>query len=254
VSDLRPRLRGGVRVQRQRYRGETWYLLADEASGKQHRINAAAYEFIGRFDGRASVNELWSLLLERFGEAAPDQDEIVRTLQRLAEAELVQLQGADIAGLFRRSAERARRRRPLVNPLAFSLPLFDPSALLARIEPYALRIFHPAVGIAFAALVVAAAFAAALNWDALRSHAATYLASGYYLALIWASYPVVKLLHELAHALAVRRWGGQVHEFGVTFLFFTPAPYMDASAAVAFRAPRVWVAECSTTPWRRMSS
>jgi putative peptide zinc metalloprotease protein len=66
VSDLRPRLRGGVRVQRQRYRGETWYLLADEASGKQHRINAAAYEFIGRFDGRASVNELWSLLLERF--------------------------------------------------------------------------------------------------------------------------------------------------------------------------------------------
>ena len=236
VSDLRPRLRGGVRVQRQRYRDETWYLLADEASGKQHRINAAAYEFIGRFDGRASVNELWSLLLERFGEAAPDQDEIVRTLQRLAEAELVQLPGANIGGLFRRSAERARRRRPLVNPLAFSLPLFDPSALLARIEPYALRIFHPAVGIAFAALVIAAAFAAALNWDALRSHAATYLASGYYLALIWASYPVVKLLHELAHALAVRRWGGQVHEFGVTFLFFTPAPYMDASAAVAFRS------------------
>ena len=75
VSDLRPRLRGGVRVQRQRYRGETWYLLADEASGRQHRINAAAYEFIGRFDGRASVNDLWSLLLERFGEAAPDQDE-----------------------------------------------------------------------------------------------------------------------------------------------------------------------------------
>jgi len=236
VSDLRPRLRGGVRVQRQRYRGETWYLLADEASGKQHRINAAAYEFIGRFDGRASVNELWSLLLERFGESAPDQDEIVRTLQRLAEAELVQLQGADIAGLFRRSAERARRRRPLVNPLAFSMPLFDPTALLARIEPYALRLFHPAAGVACALLVLAAALGAVLNWEALRAHAATYLASGYYLALVWASYPVVKLLHELAHALAVRRWGGEVHEFGVTFLFFTPAPYMDASAAGAFRS------------------
>ena len=236
VSELRPRLRGGVRVQRQRYRDATWYLLADEASGTQHRINAAAYEFIGRFDGRASVNELWSLLLERFGEAAPDQDEIVRTLQRLAEAELVQLPGADIGGLFRRSAERARRRRPLVNPLAFSIPLFDPSAFLARIEPYALRIFHPAVGVACAVLVVVALLAGALNWDALRSHAAAYLASGYYLALVWASYPVVKLLHELAHALAVRRWGGEVHEFGVTFLFFTPAPYMDASTAAAFRS------------------
>ena len=120
VSALRPRLRSGVRVQRQKYRGESWYLLVDEASGKQHRINAAAYEFIGRFDGRTTVNELWSLLLERFGEGAPDQDEIVRTLQRLAEAELVQLEGrADIAGLFRRRAERTRRRRPHVNPLAF---------------------------------------------------------------------------------------------------------------------------------------
>jgi putative peptide zinc metalloprotease protein len=236
VSGLRPRLRGGVRVQRQRYRGETWYLLADEASGRQHRINAAAYEFIGRFDGRASVNELWSLLLERFGETAPDQDEIVRTLQRLAEAELVQLEGTDIAGLFRRSAERARRRRPLVNPLAFSMPLFDPSALLARIEPYALRLFHPAAALAGAALVLAAAFAAAMNWDVLRAHAASHLASGYYLALVWASYPVVKLLHELAHALAVRRWGGEVHEFGITFLVFTPAPYRDAAAAGAFRS------------------
>jgi len=236
VSGLRPRLRGGVRVQRQRYRGETWYLLADEASGKQHRINAAAYEFIGRFDGQASVNELWSLLLERFGESAPDQDEIVRTLQRLAQAELVQLQGADIAGLFRRSAERARRRRPLVNPLAFSMPLLDPTALLARIEPYALRVFHPAAGVASALLVLVAALGAALNWEALRAHAATHLASGYYLALVWASYPAVKLLHELAHALAVRRWGGEIHEFGVTFLFFTPAPYMDASAAGAFRS------------------
>jgi putative peptide zinc metalloprotease protein len=160
----------------------------------------------------------------------------VRTLQRLAEAELVQLPGADIAGLFRRSAERARRRRPLVNPLAFSMPLFDPSALLARVEPYALRLFHPAVALACALLVVAAAFGAALNWEALRAHAATHLATGYYLALVWASYPVVKLLHELAHALAVRRWGGEVHEFGVTFLFFTPAPYMDASAAGAFRS------------------
>ena len=34
----------------------------------------------------------------------------------------------------------------------------------------------------------------------------------------------------------MRRWGGEVHEFGVTFLFFTPAPYMDASAAGAFRS------------------
>jgi hypothetical protein len=43
VSELRPRLRPGVRVQRQNYRDETWYLLLAEANGKQHRIHAPSY-------------------------------------------------------------------------------------------------------------------------------------------------------------------------------------------------------------------
>ena len=237
VAELRPRLRAGVRVQRQRYRGETWYLLVDEAGGKQHRINAPAYELIGRFDGRASVNRLWSLLLAKFGDQAPGQDEVVRALQRLAEAELLALDGAaaDVPGLFHRSAERRRRRRPLVNPLGFSIPLLDPSRLLALLEPLGTRLFRPATLVVWTLLVAVAALAGAMNWGALRSHGAAHMASGYYLLLAWLSYPLVKLAHEIGHALAVRRWGGEVHEFGLSLLFFMPAPYLDASAATAFR-------------------
>ena len=51
-------------------------------------------------------------------------------------------------------------------------------------------------------------------------------------------YPVVKGLHELSHALAVRRWGGEVHEMGVMMLLFMPIPYVDASAASGFRDKR----------------
>jgi putative peptide zinc metalloprotease protein len=236
VSELRPRLRAGVRVQRQTYRDETWYLLLDEANGRQHRINAPSYEFIGRFDGRATVNRLWSLLLAKFGDRAPGQDEIVRTLQRLAEGELMQLDdAADIAGLFRRRAERARRRRPLVNPLAFSMPLFDPSRLLAPLDAIGRRLFRPWTLLAWVLLALAGTLAAAMHWGELREHAVTHMGTGRYLLLAWVSYPFVKLLHELAHGLAVRRWGGAVHEFGITFLVLTPTPYMDASAAAAFR-------------------
>jgi putative peptide zinc metalloprotease protein len=236
VSELRPRLRTGVRVQRQKYRDETWYLLLDEANGKQHRINAPSYEFIGRFDGRTTVNELWSLLLAKFGDRAPGQDEIVRTLQRLAEGELMQLEhGGDIAGLFRRRAERARRRRPLVNPLAFSMPLFDPARLLAPLDALGRRLFRPGALLAWLSLLLAGTLAAAMHWGELREHAVTHMGTARYLLLAWASYPFVKLLHELAHGLAVRRWGGEVHDFGITFLVLTPMPYMDASAAAAFR-------------------
>jgi putative peptide zinc metalloprotease protein len=236
VSDLHPRLRAGVRVQRQIYRGQVWHLLVDAASGRQQRINRSAYELIGRFDGRTSVNQAWTLLLEKLGDNAPTQDEVVRIVARLAESELVQLETKpDLEGLFRKRAERSRRRRPWVNPLAVSLPLFDPTRLLERLEPAARWLFHPLAFGLWAAAVIAAALAAGAQWSALQDHAAKYMTTTYYLTLAWVCYPVIKGLHELAHALAVRRWGGEVHEMGVTLLFFMPAPYVDASAANAFR-------------------
>ena len=236
VSDLHPRLRAGVRVQRQLYRGQVWYLLIDAASGRQQRINRSAYELIGRFDGRTSVNQAWALLLEKLGDHAPTQEEVVRIVARLSESELVQLETKpDIEGLFRKRIERARRRRPWVNPLVVSLPLFDPSRLLARVESAGRWLLHPVALALWAVAVLAAALAAGAHWSTLQDHAAKYMTTAYYLTLAWICYPVIKGLHELAHALAVRRWGGEVHEMGVTLLFFMPAPYVDASAANAFR-------------------
>jgi putative peptide zinc metalloprotease protein len=235
VSELRPRLRAGVRLQQQPYRGEIWYLLVEDANGHQHRINAPAYEFIGRFDGRASVNELWHLLLEKFGDRAPGQEEIVQTLVRLAEGELIQLDAAiALEGIVRRRAERSRRRRAWVNPLAFSVPLVDPARWLARLDPLAGAVVSGPALAAWAVLVAAAALAAAVNWPLLRAHA-EHFASAQYLVMAWIAYPVIKALHELGHALAVRRLGGEVHVLGVTFFCFVPAPYVDASAAGGFR-------------------
>ncbi|MDP2242163.1 MAG: hypothetical protein Q8K18_18655 [Burkholderiales bacterium] len=236
VSDLHPRLRAAVRVQRQIYQGEAWYLLINGTDGRQNRINRPAYELIGRLDGRTSVNQVWTLLLEKFGDDAPTQDEVVRILSRLSEAELVQFETTpDIAGLFRERAKRARNRRPWVNPLAFPVSLFDPSSLLDRLEPALRPLLRPTTLALWAAAVVMAVVAVAMNWSALAAHAAKYMSTTYYLILAWFCYPVIKGLHELAHAIAVRRGGGEVREMGVTFLFFMPAPYVDASAANAFR-------------------
>jgi putative peptide zinc metalloprotease protein len=44
----------------------------------------------------------------------------------------------------------------------------------------------------------------------------------------------VKLIHELGHAFACRRFGGECHELGIMFLVFIPTPYVDASSAWSF--------------------
>jgi len=54
------------------------------------------------------------------------------------------------------------------------------------------------------------------------------------LVLFLVTYPVIKVFHELGHAYAVKRWGGEVHELGLMFLVFMPVPYVDASASSAF--------------------
>jgi len=53
--------------------------------------------------------------------------------------------------------------------------------------------------------------------------------------LLLVTYPIVKALHELGHAYALKHWGGEVHELGIMFLVFMPVPYVDASASAAFQ-------------------
>jgi putative peptide zinc metalloprotease protein len=50
------------------------------------------------------------------------------------------------------------------------------------------------------------------------------------------STPLIKLLHELGHGYAVKSGDGEVHEMGIMFLVLTPVPYVDATAAGAFRS------------------
>jgi putative peptide zinc metalloprotease protein len=58
------------------------------------------------------------------------------------------------------------------------------------------------------------------------------------LLLAWFVFPLLKIAHEMGHALAVKVRGGEVHEMGVMLLLLMPIPYVDASSAAAFADKR----------------
>ena len=132
VAKLHPSLRAQVRVTRQIYRDEAWYVLADPVSGRFHRMNAAAYAFVGRCDGTRSVDVLAEALLAEDPDTALTQDEIVRLLVQLNQRGLIQCEVTpDVEAIFQRKQQDQRQARRLaVNPLAFRVHLGDPSALL----------------------------------------------------------------------------------------------------------------------------
>ncbi len=236
VAHLHPCLRKHVRIHRQVNRGRIWYLIEDQATGRNHRLDPKAYAFVGRLNGSVSVDQLWHELLEALKDLTPTQQDIVRLVGQLHQADLVQCElTPDVEELFQRQERREQQlRRGMLNPLAFRTPLFDPTPVLDWLQPKMGWLFTKTLLFAWSCLAIISGILAVQNWPAIATHAANHLPSTRYLFLVWLCYPVLKSLHELAHALAVRHWGGAVHEMGVSLLVLMPVPYVDASAATLF--------------------
>jgi putative peptide zinc metalloprotease protein len=240
VAPLKPSLVAGLKIVRHAVRDQVWHVLVEPGSGRQLRLNPAAYAFAGRCNGSATVADLWTLLLEREGDDAPTQDDILRLLAQLFRAGMVQFDAAPYLSLLfaRRTEEGQRKRRAFINPLMLRMKLFDPTRLLDRLAPLAALLGRWSVFALWLLLVALGTLAAAVNFPPLRADALRLLATPSSYALAWICYPLVKALHEIGHAMAVRRFGGAVHELGISLVFLTPAPYVDASAANGFASAR----------------
>jgi putative peptide zinc metalloprotease protein len=240
VAYLKPRLRTGVRVSRQQVRGQTWYVLSDPVSGRHHRFNGMAYALIASCDGQLTIDELWSQRVDAEADDAPTQAQAIDVFAQAFGANLL---GGDVApdagGVMRAQGKRnAQRRRAALNPLAFKLPLWNPDRFLDRWLHLVAWCFGAVGRWMFVALLGLGLLLLATSFTEFSQAVATQLGHGRTLFLLWLAYPLVKGLHELAHAFAVKAYGGEVHELGVTMLMLTPVPYVDASASIAFEDKR----------------
>jgi putative peptide zinc metalloprotease protein len=241
IAHLKPTLRPHVRVHRHRYRGKPWYLLQESASDRILRINAATARFVEQLDGRRTLEDAWSALVSRADQQPPRQDELIDVLAHAHSMDLLQVDlPPEIATMARRRSRqrRSRIKNQVLNPLSIKLPLIDPDRFLSATLWFVRPVLN-AVGLAvWAAIVVAAATAAIMNWTDLTSNWHDRLLGLGNVVALWLIYPFVKAVHELGHGYAVKALGGQVHEMGVMFIYFTPIPYVDASAANAY--PNRW--------------
>ncbi|MDX1432306.1 MAG: hypothetical protein R3286_07630 [Gammaproteobacteria bacterium] len=241
VAALRPRLRAHAQVHRHEYRGQIWYVLEDHASGRSHRFTPGAHYVIGLMDGRRPVQALWEAASEQLGDDAPTQDEIIQLLGQLHASDVLQCDvSPDTLELLQRydRHERGRWKRRFWSPLAIRVPLLDPERLLSRLLPLA----RPLLGwfgfLVWLGVVATGTVLAGLHWPDITEDVVDRALAPHNLLWLWLVYPLVKALHELGHGLATKHWGGEVHEMGIMFLVFMPVPYVDASAASAFREKR----------------
>jgi len=241
VAGLTPRLRSHAQIHRHEYRGQTWYVLQDRSTERFHRFSPAAYLVIGLMDGRRTVQDVWESACARLGDDAPTQDEVIQLLSQLHQTDVLMCDvPPDAAELLTRHERHTRRQW---QSRAFSLfswrfPLFDPDRLLRFWLPVVRPLIGWAGAILWLAVVGPALILAAVHWADLTSDVLDRMLAPQNLLSLWLLYPVIKVFHEFGHAFVVRAYGGEVHDMGVMLLVLTPVPYVDASAASAFREKR----------------
>lgn len=239
VAPLMPKLAIRAKLHRHRYRDEVWYLLQDMASSQVHRFTPATRLIIAAMDGRRTMDELWRLARRYLTDAAPTQDELIQLLGQLHGSDLLASDlPPDALELFERGARSVtqKRRRAWMNPMAARISLWDPGAFLDRHERLWRQLWSLAGGALWLVVVLPALALLPGAWPDLMENISDRVLQANNLLLIALVFPVIKALHELGHATAVRARGGEVHDMGVMLLVLMPVPYVDASAASVLRS------------------
>ncbi len=212
--------------------GASFFVIKDPSANRYFRVKPLEHFLITQFDGKTS--------LETIRRRASDERNVLvseEVLSRFAD----KFRGL---GLLRAGNEEETRaaRAPAQSLFHWKLPLANPDALLDWLYPRLRGCFTPTfVGLMCVTLLTACAIFV-LNADELALGLESVVSlEGLLFVLLTVS--LVTALHELAHALTCRHFGGRVADMGVLLLYFLPCFYCNVGDTYLFRAKRerLWV-------------
>ncbi len=238
IADLRVRLRPAAQITRQHYRGERWYVVRDPAGNQYHRLSDTAYHFVALLDGTKTVAQAWEQVGGQYADAAPTQPEVIQLLSQLWAANLIEANVTpDAAVLLTRHKQLVKRewQQRAMSALFPRFPLWDPDQFLQRWMPALRPLLSKAGAILWIVVLIAAVAMIAPHGTQLWQYSTDTFAVANWLPL-WFMFVLTKFIHELGHAFATRRFGGECHEMGIMLLVLIPTPYVEASAAWSFRS------------------
>lgn len=236
------RLRPDLEVQRPAVPGGA-VVVKDPLRLKYYRFPAEEFAILELLDGTRNLEQIQQAFATAFAPQTITLHELHRLLGRLHGDGLLL---ADAPGqgseLWRRRAARRRDawQRALTNVLAIRLRGWDPDRFLTGLSRWCGWLFSPAacvIGLLLAVSAVLLMVGQAHEVQARWPTFAEFFAARNWLWLA-ATLAATKVLHELAHGLACKRWGGECHEMGVLLLVLTPCLYCNVSDA--WRLPSKW--------------
>ena len=238
IAGLYPRLKPHITISRHRFRGDISYVLEDAITKIRYVFSKEAYEVAGRLNGKHSSEDIYNHLQNKMGLQGPTKETIVEIITHLSRMEA--LTDNDLLERLRQiPAQKKPQGSGLIgqlknSPLFLRLPLFNPSPIITKYQDVARGLYSKFFFILLLILFSSAACALFLNLPELSHNPLDRIFSQNNLLILWLLYPVVKTIHEFAHAFSVKYYGGDVTEMGFMLLLFVPVPYVNASDSSNF--------------------
>lgn len=213
---------------------EAFYFLEDTIRGKYFRLGVAEYEVFASLDGTHTLAEIAAATASRLGSRALTAEQVVALARWLVESGLAVTAATTAATRVANDDERRCERRVAGwNPWFLRFSCGSPDKWLTFCRPIGDLIFRRNFFLAWCFVVVAALGVVLAERDELFRSNTIELGSRGALQLL-AAWCVLKLIHETAHGLACRHFGGHVGSWGICLILGMPSPYIEVSSVWRF--------------------
>ncbi len=232
-----PRLDPNLVVREDTLDGEQVFSIIQREKGTFYRMPPAQWQLALLFDGEHTCEEIAELFSEQTGSTVDPSD--VRVFaDNMAESDFWYKtpQERNLALNAKLTAQRSRRvqQKAKVNLAHISFSGWDPDRYLGWLDRAAGRfIYSQWCVLAVMLLFLFEVTVFVSQWSNLGPDIALYYNFSHKslldLAQFWMLFLVLGFLHETAHGLTCKHYGGEVHSMGLMFLYLLPAFYVDVT-------------------------
>ncbi len=230
-------LRDDLMFAPQTHHGEVFTHIECVGKGSFYRIGYAEYVFISLLDGQTTFAEALAISAQRLAAHSLSTQQATTITLWLLENGLGAVVDPDGNTSPFAAPTSQGRTGVFPNPFWIKVPFGNPDRLIRGLLPGFSWLFSPVTTALSLLIMLAAALTLATHWDRFLADSNIVFSPNNWLwmTVAWIG---LKVVHELAHAFACRRYGGEVREMGLVFVLFAPLAYVDVTSS--WRLPSKW--------------
>lgn len=259
ASTIPPPLREALKIRKLTQGGEVVYIVKEPDKGSYYKFDEAQYQLLSLFDGTRDIPQIIKSFDAINDEEEYDTEDVEDLIEAARECQLLQRSREEAnAALLEKIKEERKGMRAQVKGslLHMRYSLIDPNEIFDRIIDRIRFLWHPLTVKCFLGLILAAIIAVILNHERfvadLEQLAYQTQENPWNLLVIWMIALGAIALHECAHGLTCKYYGGDVHEIGVLLLCFQPCMYCNVNDAWMFDNTRHKIYVAAVGVWAEL--